>query len=57
VDVEWRAGFADLIARNPRRVVLSSHDFQRVPTTWTHVPPRCARPVPAPSRSRSRLRG
>jgi 3-dehydroquinate dehydratase / shikimate dehydrogenase len=31
VDVEWRAGFADLIARNPRRVVLSSHDFQRVP--------------------------
>jgi len=31
VDVEWRAGFADLIAQNPRRVVLSSHDFQRVP--------------------------
>jgi 3-dehydroquinate dehydratase/shikimate dehydrogenase len=31
VDVEWRAGFADLVARNPRRVVLSSHDFQRVP--------------------------
>jgi len=31
VDVEWRAGFADLIARNPRRVVLSSHDFQHVP--------------------------
>jgi len=31
VDVEWRAGFADLIARDPRRVVLSSHDFQRVP--------------------------
>jgi 3-dehydroquinate dehydratase/shikimate dehydrogenase len=31
VDVEWRAGFADLVARDPRRVVLSSHDFQRVP--------------------------
>jgi 3-dehydroquinate dehydratase/shikimate dehydrogenase len=31
VDVEWRAGFADLIARNRRRVVLSSHDFQYVP--------------------------
>ena len=31
VDVEWRAGFADLIARDARRVVLSSHDFQRVP--------------------------
>lgn len=31
VDVEWRAGFADLIARDPRRVVLSSHDFQDVP--------------------------
>jgi len=31
VDVEWRAGFADLIARDPRRIVLSSHDFQRVP--------------------------
>jgi 3-dehydroquinate dehydratase/shikimate dehydrogenase len=31
VDVEWRAGFEDLIARDPRRIVLSSHDFQRVP--------------------------
>ena len=31
VDVEWRAGFADLIGRDPRRVVLSSHDFQHVP--------------------------
>jgi len=31
VDVEWRAGFADLIARDPQRVVLSSHDFQHVP--------------------------
>lgn len=31
VDVEWRAGFADLIARDSRRIVLSSHDFQRVP--------------------------
>jgi len=31
VDVEWRAGFADVIARDPQRVVLSSHDFQGVP--------------------------
>ena len=31
VDVEWRAGFADLIARDPSRIVLSSHDFQGVP--------------------------
>src|SRR5262245_66542171 len=30
-DVEWRAGFTDLIAQHPRRVVLSSHDFQQVP--------------------------
>ena len=32
VDVEWRAGFADVIARDPRRIVVSSHDFQSVPT-------------------------
>ena len=31
VDVEWRAGFVDLIAQDPRRIVLSLHDFQRVP--------------------------
>jgi 3-dehydroquinate dehydratase/shikimate dehydrogenase len=31
VDVEWRAGFADLIAHDPRRIVVSSHDFQSVP--------------------------
>jgi len=31
VDVEWRAGFADVIARDPSRIVLSSHDFQGVP--------------------------
>jgi 3-dehydroquinate dehydratase / shikimate dehydrogenase len=30
VDVEWRAGFADLISQDPRRIVLSSHDFQSV---------------------------
>jgi 3-dehydroquinate dehydratase / shikimate dehydrogenase len=35
VDVEWRAGFTDLIPRDPRRVVLSSHDFQRVPDDLT----------------------
>jgi len=31
VDVEWRAGFADVISRDPRRAVVSSHDFQGVP--------------------------
>jgi 3-dehydroquinate dehydratase/shikimate dehydrogenase len=35
VDVEWRAGFTDLIALDSRRVVLSSHDFQRVPDDLT----------------------
>src|SRR4051812_19512737 len=31
VDVEWRAGFTDLVAHDPRRIVLSSHDFQTIP--------------------------
>lgn len=31
VDIEWRAGFDDLIAQHPSRVVISSHDFDRVP--------------------------
>ncbi len=32
VDVEWRAGFDDLVARTAgRRVILSSHDFDGVP--------------------------
>jgi len=32
VDVEWRAGFQDLIARTSgRRIVLSSHDFDMLP--------------------------
>ena len=32
VDIEWRAGFDDLIARTEgRRVVLSSHDFEALP--------------------------
>jgi 3-dehydroquinate dehydratase/shikimate dehydrogenase len=31
VDIEWRAGFADLVARDPKRIVLSSHDFDGVP--------------------------
>ena len=31
VDIEWQAGFADLIARDPARVVVSSHDFAGVP--------------------------
>ncbi len=33
VDLEWRGGFADLIARAAgRRIVLSMHDFEGVPT-------------------------
>ncbi len=31
VDVEWRAGFGDLVRRDPDRVVLSAHDFEGVP--------------------------
>jgi 3-dehydroquinate dehydratase/shikimate dehydrogenase len=31
VDVEWRAGFTDVIAKDPARVVVSSHDFAGVP--------------------------
>ena len=31
VDIEWRAGFADLLAEFGPRVVLSSHDFTGVP--------------------------
>lgn len=31
VDVEWKAGFEDLIELGARRVVVSSHDFERVP--------------------------
>src|SRR5262252_2467486 len=32
VDIEWRAGFDDLIAQTGgRRIVLSSHDFSGVP--------------------------
>ena len=32
VDVEWKAGFADLVERGGRRVLLSTHDFQGVPS-------------------------
>jgi 3-dehydroquinate dehydratase type I len=32
VDVEWRAGFTGIIDADRSRVVLSSHDFDRVPT-------------------------
>jgi 3-dehydroquinate dehydratase/shikimate dehydrogenase len=31
VDVEWAAGFADVISKDPARVVVSSHDFAGVP--------------------------
>ena len=31
VDVEWRAGFSDVIAADPARIVLSSHDFEGMP--------------------------
>src|SRR5258705_6063819 len=30
VDVEWQAGFGDLVSHDPRRIVISSHDFQGV---------------------------
>jgi 3-dehydroquinate dehydratase/shikimate dehydrogenase len=32
VDVEWKAGFSDLVQRGGRRVLLSTHDFQGVPS-------------------------
>jgi len=32
VDVEFRAGFDDLIRQNAERIVVSSHDFDGVPT-------------------------
>jgi len=32
VDVEWRARFSDLITLQPDRIVLSSHDFEGVPS-------------------------
>jgi 3-dehydroquinate dehydratase type I len=32
VDVEWRAGFDELIARDAERVVVSFHDFTGVPS-------------------------
>ena len=32
VDVEWRAGFDAVIRRDPRRVVVSFHDFTGVPS-------------------------
>jgi len=36
VDVEWKAGFTDLVSSNGgRRVVLSSHDFEGVPGDLT----------------------
>jgi 3-dehydroquinate dehydratase/shikimate dehydrogenase len=32
VDIEWRAGFSDLLAQTGgRRIVLSSHDFETIP--------------------------
>src|SRR3954454_24455502 len=30
VDIEWRAGFADLIAKHPGRIIVSRHDFDGV---------------------------
>jgi len=33
VDIEWRAGFTDVLQRTGgRRVILSMHDFERIPT-------------------------
>ena len=31
VDIEWKAGFDDLVSEFPERVVLSSHDFNGAP--------------------------
>lgn len=31
VDVEWRAGFDEVIRQDPMRIVLSSHDFHGIP--------------------------
>src|SRR5690349_4296748 len=31
VDVEWRAGFVDVIAQDRARIVLSSHEFSGIP--------------------------
>ena len=37
VDVEWRAGFDEIIeADDGRRVVLSAHDFERLPADLDH---------------------
>ena len=54
VDVEWRAGFDDLIARAPARASsLSSHDFDGVPRGPRRPRARrCARPARRSSRSR-----
>ena len=35
VDVEWRAGFDDVIAIDPRRTVISFHDFNGIP--WLQI--------------------
>lgn len=32
VDVEWRAGFSDIVGAAPARTVVSSHDFDGVPS-------------------------
>ena len=32
VDIEWRAGFYDVIAQDRARIVLSSHDFDGIPS-------------------------
>ncbi|HKE87741.1 MAG TPA: type I 3-dehydroquinate dehydratase [Vicinamibacterales bacterium] len=32
VDIEWRAGFDDVIAQDRTRIVLSSHDFDGIPS-------------------------
>jgi 3-dehydroquinate dehydratase/shikimate dehydrogenase len=31
VDIEWRAGFEDLVRHHPEQVVLSTHDFDGIP--------------------------
>ena len=53
VDVEWRAGFTELIAQAPARVVVSSHDFAGVPADLDEP---CARHAPDRRRRSSRSR-
>ncbi len=55
VDIEWAAGFDDLLTESRAgAVVLSMHDFDGVRApTWRAASPPCGPPAPGSSRSRS----